>query len=162
MWITHETPRLQIGDWWFHPAAGELRADAARHRLEPRVSDVLLKLCEHAGDVVSRAHFFDLVWRDRVVVDEVLTRAICQIRAAFGDACSPHRYVETLPKRGYRLIAPVRVEPIDARQALSFPNQWAVSIDRRIQPDGAPPPPLLCADRRVPRPCRAPGSRRDA
>lgn len=100
--------RYRIGDWVFAAETGEVWTRTSCRRLEPRVSDVLRLLADHPGEVVSRAHLFDRVWKDRVVVDEALTRAISRIRVALGDAGSPRRYVETLPKRGYRLIASVR------------------------------------------------------
>lgn len=121
--------RILIGDWCFHTNAGELRGATLCRRLEPRVGDVLHVLVDNAGEVVSRTHLLGTVWRDRIVVDEVLTRAICQIRAALNDVTSPHRYVETLPKRGYRLIAAVRFA--DA------------PVDRQIPPDNACPAALL-------------------
>lgn len=155
MWEACSTPAVQVGEWCFHASTGELCAAVLRRRLEPRVGDVLRVLVDHAGEVVSRAHLFRVVWRDRVVVDEVLTRAICQIRAALGDARSPYRYVETLPKRGYRLIAPVRAECLDV-------NPWAVSVDRQTQRGGARASPHPWTDTRVPRRCPAPGSHRRA
>lgn len=98
----------RIGDWTFEAASGEVCAREGRRRLEPRVSDVLRLLADHPGEVISRGDLFEGVWRGRVVVEDALTRAISQIRAALDDRGSPHRYLETLPKRGYRLIAPVR------------------------------------------------------
>ncbi len=69
--------------------------------------DVLVALADRPGQVVSKAELLDRIWRRRFVTETVLTRAIFEIRAAFGDDTDKPRYVETIVKRGYRLLAPV-------------------------------------------------------
>lgn len=105
----HRQPdsQLRIGCWLFQRRSGEMSCNCATRRLEPIVAEVLELLISYAGEVVTREEILDQVWSHRVVVDESITRAISAIRRAFGDTQRPHRYVETLPKRGYRLIAPV-------------------------------------------------------
>ena len=95
-------------EWcWYLPDSGELMGDHhGRRRLEPVVAQVLDALLQRAGQVVSRRSLFDQVWRDRVVIDAALTRCISIIRSSLGDR-PPHRYLETLPKRGYRFIGKV-------------------------------------------------------
>jgi DNA-binding winged helix-turn-helix (wHTH) protein len=101
---------FRFGEWCFMPSSGELSGRGRKRRLEPRVSEVLTVLLAHPNEVLSRMRLFELVWRDRIVVDEALTRAISQLRLALDDVEAPHRYVETLPKRGYRWVAGVRIE----------------------------------------------------
>jgi DNA-binding winged helix-turn-helix (wHTH) protein len=92
---------------WYLSESGELIDPAGTvRRLEPRVAEVLDTLLERPGHVVSRTELFEQVWRDRIVIDAALTRCVAQIRAALDDR-PPHRYVETLPKRGYRFIGRV-------------------------------------------------------
>ena len=81
-------------------------------RLEPKVMQVLECLAATPGEVVSRDDLVARVWPDVFVTDDVLHRAIRELRRAFGDDTAKPAYVETIRKRGYRLIAPVR--PIDA------------------------------------------------
>ncbi len=97
---------LCFGSWRFTPETGELDNGERLHRLEPVVASVLAVLLDNAGRVVSRAHILESVWKDRVVVDESVSRAISRIRTVLGDTQKPHRYIETLPKRGYRLVWP--------------------------------------------------------
>ena len=89
----------------FDTASGEITINGHIERLEPRTASVLEVLIAHRGHVVSRDELFRTVWPNRYVVDEALTRCISQIRRAFGDT-PPHSYIETLHKRGYRLVAP--------------------------------------------------------
>ncbi len=118
-------PRLRIGCWLFKRRSGEMSCDCTVRRLEPIVADVLQVLVNYAGEVVTRGEILDRVWAQRVVVDESVTRAISAIRHAFGDTQRPHRYVETLPKRGYRLIAPISEWPQDClpRARLCTPSE---------------------------------------
>lgn len=74
--------------------------------------DVLLCLAEQPGELLSREDILHAVWGERAVSDEPLTRCIAELRAAFDDKASDPEYIETLPKRGYRLIAAVR--PLEA------------------------------------------------
>ena len=101
---------LKVGDWEVRPATGQLIGQDCEHRLEPKVMAVLVYLIEHAGEIVSRETLEREVWRDTVVTYEALTVTINKIRAALGDSPREPRYIETLPKRGYRLVAAVHSE----------------------------------------------------
>jgi TolB-like protein/DNA-binding winged helix-turn-helix (wHTH) protein/Flp pilus assembly protein TadD len=75
--------------------------------LEPKVMGVLLCLAEHAGDVVTRDTFVERVWGGRIVSDEVLSRCISLLRTQLDDNPRAPRFIQTLPKLGYRLIETV-------------------------------------------------------
>jgi Tol biopolymer transport system component/DNA-binding winged helix-turn-helix (wHTH) protein len=77
--------------------------------LEPKTFDVLRYLIAHRDRLVTKEELLDAVWKDTFVTPNVLTRAIAQMRKALGDDAFEARYVETVAKRGYRFIAPVRV-----------------------------------------------------
>lgn len=79
--------------------------------LEPRVAEVLCYLVENAGRVVGREEVLNAVWRTVNVSDDVLTRCVNLIRKAFDDDPASPRVLETITKRGYRLIA--NVQPLD-------------------------------------------------
>ncbi|MDH3451356.1 MAG: winged helix-turn-helix domain-containing protein, partial [Gammaproteobacteria bacterium] len=76
-------------------------------RVEPKVMDVLVALAENAGEVVSRDALIDEVWHTTFVSDEVLSRCISLLRRALKDDPRAPRFIETIPRRGYRLIPPV-------------------------------------------------------
>ena len=76
-------------------------------RVRPLLMDLLLRLAAEPGAVVRRETLLEEVWPRRMVNDEVLSRAMAELRAILGDDVKNARYVETLPKIGYRLVAPV-------------------------------------------------------
>jgi transcriptional activator of cad operon len=97
-----------IGDWRFLPAAGELVGPQGTLRLEPKVAELLALLVAQPGLPVSREQIMQALWPGQVVGEDSLARAVFKLRQALGDDARSPRYVETLAKRGYRLIvAPV-------------------------------------------------------
>jgi Tol biopolymer transport system component/DNA-binding winged helix-turn-helix (wHTH) protein len=96
-----------IGEWRVQPAANRLVRGDEIVRLEPKVMHVLVCLAEQAGDVVSREQLIARVWSDVFVTDDVLHRAVRELRRVFGDRTAQPRYIETIRKRGYRLMCPV-------------------------------------------------------
>ena len=68
---------------------------------------VLVLLAAHAGQVVAKERLIQTVWPDTFVTDDVLTRAISELRRVFGDDAKESRFIQTIPKSGYRLIARV-------------------------------------------------------
>jgi DNA-binding winged helix-turn-helix (wHTH) protein/Tol biopolymer transport system component len=101
---------FRLGDLEVLPASGELRGRRDVERLRPLLMDILLRLAAEPGEVVRRETLLEDVWPRRMVNDEVLSRAIAELRTALGDDARVARYIETLPKLGYRLVA--TVEPI--------------------------------------------------
>jgi DNA-binding winged helix-turn-helix (wHTH) protein/TolB-like protein/Flp pilus assembly protein TadD len=104
-----EPPRsVQIGDWSSDRDGNALRRGDVVVRIEPKAMDVLTLLAARAGGVVSREELFSAVWPGVVVGDEALTQTIIKLRRALGDDSRSPAYIETISKRGYRLIAPVQ------------------------------------------------------
>ncbi|HUF78727.1 MAG TPA: winged helix-turn-helix domain-containing protein [Thermoanaerobaculia bacterium] len=109
------SPHLRIGGCTVEPERFLVACGERRWKLEPKVMTVLLALAEEAGQVVSRARLLDRVWGDKFVTEEVLTRAISQLRRGFSDDSRRPRYIETIRQGGYRLIA--TVEPLPRQPA---------------------------------------------
>jgi DNA-binding winged helix-turn-helix (wHTH) protein/Tol biopolymer transport system component len=107
-------PPATIGAWQVRAASNELVGPGGVVRLRPRLMDVLLRLADSPGEVVTRQVLLDEVWPRRLVADEVLSRTIAELRTALSDDAREARYIETLPKIGYRLIAPVIRRPAPA------------------------------------------------
>lgn len=107
------TTRVRFGVFEFDPATSELWRDGVPVKLQPQPARVLAILAERPGSVVSRDEIRQQVWTDGTFVDfeRGLNFCVAQIRAALGDSAESPRFVETLPRRGYRFIAPVRTEP---------------------------------------------------
>ncbi len=101
-----------VGDWRADPSDLTLSSDGREpQRLEPKVMALLIFLAERAPDVVGRDEIFEQVWQGRAVVDGALSRAISLLRQALGDDKRQPRYIETVPRRGYRLVAPTERIP---------------------------------------------------
>jgi len=101
-----------IGEWYVDPSTCRIRCGERETKVEPRVMAVLCYLADRPGQVVSREELEAAVWTGMVVGYDALTSAIIKLRKAFDDDSRKPRIIETVSKRGYRLIAPVR--PIGA------------------------------------------------
>ena len=97
----------------------DVRVDVASFRverggravpLEPKAFDLLVLLLAADGRVVTKQEILESVWKDTAVTDNALTRIVAQLRRALGDDAREAKYIETVPTRGYRWIAPVRRE----------------------------------------------------
>ena len=104
-------------------AAGELRKNGTRIRLQEQPFQILAYLLDRAGDVVTREELRQKLWpADTFVdVDHSLNTAINKLREALGDSASSPRYVETLARRGYRFLAPVQSPEADSPAQNSLP-----------------------------------------
>ena len=96
------------------PASGELRKAGRLLKLQPQPFRVLALLIEHADQLVSREQIQSCLWQDSTFVDfeHGINFSINQIRAALGDSAAKPRYVETLPRRGYRFVGKLEQEPV--------------------------------------------------
>ena len=101
-----------FGLYLLDPANGTLTRDSVRVRLQDQPFQLLLLLVERAGQIVSREEIRNRLWPQNTFVefDKSLGVAVLKVREALGDAASNPRFIETIPRRGYRFIAPVRVE----------------------------------------------------
>jgi DNA-binding winged helix-turn-helix (wHTH) protein/TolB-like protein len=99
--------RLRIGEWSADRSTNELSRGGETLRIEPKAMEVLMALAGRAGEAVSREELLAAVWPGVVVGDEALTQSIIKLRRALGDNPRSPSYIETISKRGYRLIAPV-------------------------------------------------------
>lgn len=116
--------RLRVGDCLVDVPLREVRAPGKRRplRITPKSMGVLLVLVEQAGRVVSRDTLMTEVWPDTLPTNDVVTQAITQLRKAFDDERGNPRYIETIAKNGYRLLAPI---------------EWLYSDDAPTQAAGA-------------------------
>jgi DNA-binding winged helix-turn-helix (wHTH) protein/TolB-like protein len=122
---------FRIGDSLIEPRQNRIVRGGNEVRVEPRVMDVLVCLAARAGEVVSRDTLNEQVWRDVVVTDQAVTNCISELRHHLGDDRSANRIIETIPKRGYRLTAPVTpaaTEPAAAKPSPTRRWQWTVAL----------------------------------
>lgn len=108
--------RLRVGECQVDVPLREVHAPGARRpsRITPKAMGVMLALVEQQGRVVTRDALLAEVWPDTLPTNDVVTQAITSLRKAFGEERGDPRYIETIAKTGYRLLAPV--EWIGAQQ----------------------------------------------
>ncbi|HVS33025.1 MAG TPA: winged helix-turn-helix domain-containing protein [Thermoanaerobaculia bacterium] len=99
---------IRIGEWEFTADLHSLRKADLEVRLERKQAEVLAMLVRRPGDVLTRDEIIATVWGDVHVTEEVLTTTIYELRRVLGDDARRPRYIGTIPRRGYRLVAPVR------------------------------------------------------
>ena len=97
-----------IDEWYVDPSTCRIRSGERETKVEPRVMAVLCYLADRPGQVVAREELEAAVWTGMVVGYDALTSAIIKLRKAFDDDSRKPRIIETVSKRGYRVIAPVR------------------------------------------------------
>jgi DNA-binding winged helix-turn-helix (wHTH) protein len=98
----------EFGPFVLDPGERLLRHGAARMELPPRAFDTLLVLVEHNGRLLEKDALMRTVWGDTVVEENNLTQVVYLLRRALRDGEDGTRYIETVPKRGYRFVAQVR------------------------------------------------------
>ena len=97
----------RIGDWRVSPDRGEISHEGDTKKLDPRAMRLLIFLAERAGEIVGVTELLDGVWGKAVVTPHSVYEAVAALRQALGDPSENPQYIVTLPRRGYRLIAPV-------------------------------------------------------
>lgn len=98
---------LRFGDYTLDPENRVLLRDGTPIELGSRYLDALLLLARDAGRLVTKERLHDEVWRGVPVTDEALTQCIRALRRALGDDAANPRFIETVPKHGYRFVASI-------------------------------------------------------
>ena len=126
--VASPPPReFRVGDWRVQADGGTLTREGETRHLGPQQIEVLAYLAANAGRVVPKDEIFAAVWRGAFVEEVGLPRCISEIRKALGDDARRPLYIETIPRRGYRLIAEVELRP-------------AADETRGLSPAPSPPP----------------------
>jgi transcriptional activator of cad operon len=110
---------MQVGDWFVNPALDTLYQGSETHKLEPRTMRLLMCLANSVGAVVSVDRLLTEVWSGVVVGPASVYQAVSQLRKLLGDVDPDPTYIATVPRKGYRLIAPVH--RVAAQAILSTP-----------------------------------------
>ncbi len=131
-----------LGEWLVEPSLNRLSRGDTMIQLELKVMDVLVCLAEQAGELVPRREIVDRVWATEFIADNTLTHAITELRNAFGDDARNSSFIETIYRRGYRLIASVEAVVSDVpgiSKVARFP------VPERAKEDDRNPYPGLAA-----------------
>jgi DNA-binding winged helix-turn-helix (wHTH) protein/Tol biopolymer transport system component len=126
---------FRIRPWLVQPSLNLLSQNGVTVHLEPKVMEVLVCLARRAGEPVPREELIQTVWPGTFVTDDVLKRCISELRRVFEDDAHEPHIIETIPKRGYRLLVPVeKVEAANSDHATS-----AVVGDNLVTPQAETP-----------------------
>jgi TolB-like protein/DNA-binding winged helix-turn-helix (wHTH) protein/Tfp pilus assembly protein PilF len=118
---------IRFGAFEVDLRSGELRKKGFRIRLQEQPFQVLTTLLEHPGEVISREELRERVWPSGTYIDfeNGLNKAMSKLREALGDSADAPLFIETLPRRGYRFIAPIAVaQPTDDASGMTRRKHW--------------------------------------
>ena len=126
---------FQLKDWVVRPQRLCLERGSEVIHIKPKSMTVLECLAQADGAVVSRNELFDQVWHGAEVSDDVLTQSVVELRKAFGDSARNAQYIETIPRRGFRLVPPVTDASVGTASGEPAPKHDQVKIrgPRRYQ-----------------------------
>ena len=130
--LSNQIPRfIRFGVFELDTNSGELRKAGMRVRLQGQPLQVLVILLERGGEVVTREEVRSRIWPSQSFgdTDHALNKAIARIREALGDSAETPRYIETLPRHGYRFIGALHQSP--SEQAIQEPAPPIVPDPRR-------------------------------
>lgn len=121
---------FKVGGWLVEPELVSISKNGTVCKLEFRSMEILLCLVANAGEVVSKQKLHDEVWGEVHVTSNSLTRGISKLRKAFDDDPLNPKYIDTISKSGYRLVAPV-VFDVDTSDQIQGPQAKWAAVNRR-------------------------------
>jgi TolB-like protein/DNA-binding winged helix-turn-helix (wHTH) protein/Tfp pilus assembly protein PilF len=126
----------RFGSFEIHLQSGELRKNGVRFRLSGQPFQVLVALVERPGEMVAREELHSKLWPADTFVDfdHGLNNAVARIREVLDDSSDTPRYVETVPRRGYRFIAPLNLAPFPPEAAIVEATKPPSDSGRLSQP----------------------------
>jgi len=124
---------FEFGPWSVIPVRGLMRDGAEERHVEPLVMDVFVVLASHHGEVVTKDQLIEEVWQGRPQTDDVITRCISALRKGLDDDAKAPKYIETVQRRGYRIMLPVVipevVEAVATAPVTSVrPDLWMIAV----------------------------------
>jgi DNA-binding winged helix-turn-helix (wHTH) protein len=129
--------KYRIGTWTACADSDTLtRDDGVRRKLERRAMETLTLLARNAGEVVKKDQLIETVWGRLAVSDHSVAMVISQLRRVLGDDARAPHYIETITKRGYRLMAPCEVLP-SRTDAITAPHSSSAVVAARAEQEPA-------------------------
>jgi DNA-binding winged helix-turn-helix (wHTH) protein len=124
-----ERPTFQLGEWTVEPVLDRISRCGETVQLRPRVMDLLLCLVDAPETVISKQQLIDRVWSTEFVTENALTHAITELRTKLGDDAKNPSYIETIPRRGYRIVAELGIERPASGLASSLPVRFTLEAE---------------------------------
>ena len=102
---------FKLSEFWVQPAHNKLELNDKVYKVEPKIMEVLCFLVKHQGQVVSRETIAQSLWSETVVGNDVITRAVFELRKILNDSAQHPKFIETIARKGYCFIYPLE-EPL--------------------------------------------------
>jgi len=138
---------LRFGVYEFDLRSGELRKHGIRIKLQEQPSQILAILLEHRGEMVTREQLQHRLWPSDTFVDfdHSLNTAVMRLREVLSDSSENPRFIETLPRRGYRFLAPVEEKPASVNEPTPVQSGEVAASQSTDSKVDSTSPPLLPA-----------------
>jgi Tol biopolymer transport system component/DNA-binding winged helix-turn-helix (wHTH) protein len=131
-----KAPIYQFDNVQVEPESFRLSRADAPVQIEPKAFQVLLFLIENRGRLIEKRELLDAVWKETFVTENALTREIAQLRKALGETAREAKYIETVPTKGYRFIADVKIK--NGRKSVEETKaEKLAAIEKDANPDGS-------------------------
>ena len=148
-----QSGKFAIGEWTVDPTTNTICRVGSESTLPPRLIDMLIFFSQHPKEVISREELVNSLWNRTAVTDQAVTQTIFELRKALRDGRKTGQvpeYIQTVPKRGYRLLAPVQqletvgsantasttaiksAEPMAPKQSIHKPSEVAPEVKEEI------------------------------
>jgi len=124
-------PRFEFGPFQLNLTDRLLTRGSEVISLRPKATEILVRLVMNAGQIIKKDELLKEVWPDTFVEESNLSQTIFTLRKALGDDRSEPRYIETVPRRGYRFVAAVRDEEAKQHQLEALQAASTASITQR-------------------------------
>ncbi len=116
------TGKFRLGKWLVDPKLGQISHADQEVDLQPQVMDLLVFFVERQGQIIGMDEILSSLWKDRIVTTASIYTSLKQLRAVLGDDAQNPRYIKTIPKRGYQLIAGIEHE-VETDRTVSFSDK---------------------------------------
>ncbi len=116
-----------VGDWVVRPQRCRIERGSKAVRVKPKSMAVLECLARADGAVITRDALFAAVWPGAAVTDDVLTHSVVELRKAFDESARDARVIETIPKKGFRLVPPVRPLDNESSRGKRLLSTWSLA-----------------------------------
>ncbi|TNG02237.1 MAG: hypothetical protein EP297_01275, partial [Gammaproteobacteria bacterium] len=118
----------RVGEWTIDPKRGLAHRQGENVHLEPKAIELLNLLASRPGEVVSRTELLDVIWPDVIVGDDVITNTVAKLRRSLQDNPKSSKLIETIPKRGYRIVASVSEAQATSIRIPGSPWIWTAAV----------------------------------
>jgi len=155
------SPRYAFGDFVLEPAQQEVRRrDGSALNLSPRLFNALLLFVEHAGELLDKDALMRALWPGVVVDENSLSQVVSSLRRALADDPGASRYIQTVPRRGFRFVAAVTALPEQTAASTAAPTSTEESLQSESMPPSEVGAPVASAAVSATRPGQADASTR--